>query len=350
MAKNKPNKKDELVHLEQKIREKGSTYFSLADYAQCTIATISRYFNGGYVSEAMKQKINQAIVDLNYKGNPLARSLRSYDNVVYLVSSSIKDSTNVEVIRAINEAVQESCMLFVCQTSKDPRVIDRYLNEVISRNAGALVLFGDNIDIDNPILISSKTPVFYYGRTKVVPEKSVVYAFDETKAFEKIIISMNESGCEKIYFVNYDHRQNIFTNSYLQLSRMKSVQAISKKVKFKDIKLEFITLAENNTETVETWANEFKKEIASKKVGIICGSHTIFRIARHFKEINNETLISDIGYFSLTDNLNTTDFKIFLDYKAMGRLIGEDVVRLMRQKKAEINKINILEATVIKNI
>lgn len=327
--------KPKKVCLQLKPFKKKPTYFTIADLAKCTIATVSRYFNGGYVSKEKQQAISFAISKINYNFNSLAKQMRAPDNVIYLLTTKINNSTNFEVIKSINETIGASCLLFICQTSSDPEGIDSYLNQIRTRNPRIIIVFGDCIPLSNKHFSNfDDSLIFYYGMSNETLSNSIIYNFDEKQAFEKLVDQMFKRDIRKIYFINYDFKKTQFNNAYLQSKRQKIIEDIQKNSKFCKINFIYKTLSDNSTDVISKWTRSFKYH---KKTGIICASHSIFRQVRHLKQIYSDLIISDIGYHSLTDSLKTTDFKIFNDYNLIGNLMGEHILDLVRNKKLEIN-------------
>lgn len=53
------------------------TIKDVARKSNVSIATVSKYLNGGEVRSSIKERIDKAIIELNYNVNHIARSLRT---------------------------------------------------------------------------------------------------------------------------------------------------------------------------------------------------------------------------------------------------------------------------------
>ncbi len=92
--------------------------------AGCSIATVSRVLAGkGYISEDARQKVEEAVKELGYRPNRVARSLRAQKSrVIGLVLSDIRNPFFSEISRAVEHvAVRHGYTVLICNTDEDPK-------------------------------------------------------------------------------------------------------------------------------------------------------------------------------------------------------------------------------------
>jgi LacI family kdg operon repressor len=110
-------------------RKKGSfaparaTISDVAKAANSGKTSVSRYLNGEYhrLSDDMKQRIEAAIIQLNYRPSQMARSLKGgQTGLVGLIIADITNPYSVEVMRGIEAACrQHGFTLLVCNTNNE---------------------------------------------------------------------------------------------------------------------------------------------------------------------------------------------------------------------------------------
>ncbi|MGB2078782.1 MAG: LacI family DNA-binding transcriptional regulator [Vibrio sp.] len=69
--------------------------------------TVSRYFNGGYVSEENRLKIDEVVKEHHYVPNKFARSIRSQSNIIGFVAPRIDSYTTSLVIKGALAAANQ---------------------------------------------------------------------------------------------------------------------------------------------------------------------------------------------------------------------------------------------------
>lgn len=99
------------------------TLKDVAMTARVSAATASRVLTGSpHVSESARERVLQAIQQLNYRPDQVARSLRRRrTNVIALIVSTIENVFFTEVARAAEQAADEQAYnLIVCNTDENP--------------------------------------------------------------------------------------------------------------------------------------------------------------------------------------------------------------------------------------
>lgn len=119
------------------------TIEDVAQLAGVSRATAGRVMgNYGRVSEAARQKVMEAAVELNYFPNAMAQSLRSKKtNTIAIVVDRISNNFFIKVIETIEKEAFDSCYsIIICNTHEDVNNEIRQLQSLQSRRVDAIIL------------------------------------------------------------------------------------------------------------------------------------------------------------------------------------------------------------------
>ena len=120
-----------------------ATIGDVARHAGVSPVTVSRVINGGRnVKPATRERVFQAIHELNYVPSGVARSLRS--KRTHALALLVPDITNpfwTTVSRGVEDAAQNGeYSVLLCNTDEEPQKLLRYLDVIISQRVdGAIV-------------------------------------------------------------------------------------------------------------------------------------------------------------------------------------------------------------------
>lgn len=119
------------------------TIKDVAKRSNVSVATVSRVINNtGYVNIETRKIVEQAIKDLGYVPNELARSLfRKKSNIIGLIVPHISTYFFGELIEAIEDAVtHEGYKLMIFNSKDDSELEKKYLNVLNQYNIDGLIL------------------------------------------------------------------------------------------------------------------------------------------------------------------------------------------------------------------
>lgn len=89
------------------MMKKNITMADIADMAGVTKSTVSRYFNGGYVKESTRERIQDIIREHNYEPNAFARLKARESNVVGVVVPTLNSKITSRVVTSIGRYLRE---------------------------------------------------------------------------------------------------------------------------------------------------------------------------------------------------------------------------------------------------
>lgn len=130
-----------------------ATIKDVAVKAGVSPGTVTRYFRGESLKEETKQRVETAIKKLEYKVNPIARSLRSgKSNTVGILTSHIVEGFVPGIIEAFEKFYAERDYgVVICNSLGDPNIERERMQFLIDKQVEGVVLFSssneENIEI-----------------------------------------------------------------------------------------------------------------------------------------------------------------------------------------------------------
>ncbi|RYG73686.1 LacI family transcriptional regulator [Lentibacillus lipolyticus] len=125
-----------------------ATIRDVAKLADVSTATVSRVINrNGYVNAETKRRVTEAIEQLNYVPNDVARSLfKGRSKMIALFVPDITNPFFPELARAVEDVANQRDYTFVlCNTDNDPVKESAYLNALQQKSADGFVIVSSSI-------------------------------------------------------------------------------------------------------------------------------------------------------------------------------------------------------------
>ena len=187
------------------------TIKDVAKYAQVSIATVSRVLNNNYpVSKETREKVLNAMKDLNFKPNSIARSLKN--NITHLIGVVVPDISNpffMDIIKGIDYVVnKEDYSLILSNTDENFEKELNVLKRLSQKRVDAIILSSSNIDNDYvDELIKENIPIVLVDRK-----------IKNTKA--DVVVSDNYGGAYTLtkYLIEMGHKNICIVNGNLNVS------------------------------------------------------------------------------------------------------------------------------------
>ena len=173
------------------------TIKDVAKKANVSVATVSRVINNtGYVNHETRKIVEDAIKELGYVPNELARSLfRKKSNIIGLIVPHISTYFFGELIEAIEDATTQNGYKLMIFNSKDDIELERkYLNVLNQYNIDGLILVANTrsaksyLALDIPILTIDH----------IIDSGVPSVTSDNVQGGELAARKLVESGCKKV--------------------------------------------------------------------------------------------------------------------------------------------------------
>ncbi len=173
--------------------------------------TVSRVINGtGYVSDELRQRVEQAISDLNYVPNRLGPSMRSKrSNTVGLVVTDITNPFWTTVVRGVEDAAYKAGYhLFLCNSDESVYKEREYVELLLSRQVDGFLIVPAEMQFDVLELIQNQ------DKAIVLLDRSI-----ETAAID-IVRGDSEGGAYQLtrHLLDLKHRDIALLNGSRSVS------------------------------------------------------------------------------------------------------------------------------------
>ncbi|MGX5378247.1 LacI family DNA-binding transcriptional regulator [Ligilactobacillus sp. LYQ135] len=123
----------------------------VAKKAGVSPTTVSRVINNyGYLSEKTKEKVYQAMEELNYQPNSLARSLHGKQtNLIGVIMPDITNPFFAELVAAIEKKLfEKNYKMILCNANYDKHKEQEYLKMLIANQVDGIITGTHNLDIE----------------------------------------------------------------------------------------------------------------------------------------------------------------------------------------------------------
>ena len=188
-----------------------ATLQDVADRAGVTITTVSRMLNGRVrVSEKTRARIEQAMRELEYRPNEMARSLaKKSSNIIGLMVPSAKHYFFAELIHEVEDAVaSHGCQLLLCVSDHETEKENAYYQTLLGDRVRGIIVASYSQGFED--LSRRGAPVVYIERQ---PEDGTPYAMMDSRqgghaAGEHLIAR----GCRKLLYISGNAARNSVSN------------------------------------------------------------------------------------------------------------------------------------------
>lgn len=189
------------------------TIADVAQHAKVSKSTISQFLNKRYehMSEKTRKKIEEAIKDLNYEPNILARSLKQKSTfTVGVVVANILHTFSTQIIRAIeNYFYNQGFHIIVCNADDEPDKEKNYIQMLKAKQVDGIIIFptGGNPDLYKRMK-KENFPIVFMDRT--IPELEIATVMLDNYLAAKLAIDhFVEKGYKDIAIVTTSIIRNI---------------------------------------------------------------------------------------------------------------------------------------------
>lgn len=128
-----------------------STLKDVAERAGVTVTTVSRVINNrGYISEKTRKKVNDAMREIGYRPNEVARSLsRRNTNTIGVITPRIDHPYYSKLVGEIEAAaVKENCKITLCCLNNEEKNVREFIGMFKADQALGAILCGCSTWID----------------------------------------------------------------------------------------------------------------------------------------------------------------------------------------------------------
>lgn len=184
------------------------TIKDVAKLADVSISTVSRVLNNkDKVSEDAKKAVLDAVRELNYQPNLLAKSLKTMKS--YTVGFVVENITNpyfADIIKAVQEeAYKNGFNVLLCDSRRNDQRVISHLNSLKSKKVDGIIYcsgknVSDQVKKEFLDLKESNMPIVLLGKSNLNLDVSNISTGDENAAY-KIVTHLINLGHKNITFI-----------------------------------------------------------------------------------------------------------------------------------------------------
>ena len=188
-----------------------ATLQDVANRAGVTVTTVSRMLNGRVrVSQKTRDKIEQAMQELEYRPNEMARSLaKKSSNIIGLMVPSAKQYFFAELIQEVEDAVAaQQCQLMLCISDHELDKENAYFQALLGDRVRGIIVASYSQGFED--LASRRTPVVYIERQ---PEDGTPFAMMDSYEGGRLAgMHLIGKGCRKLLYLSGNASKNSVSN------------------------------------------------------------------------------------------------------------------------------------------
>lgn len=316
------------------------TIADIAQLAGVAKSTVSRYLNGGSISEATKRKIERIINETGYIPNSFAQSLKAKKpNIIGTIVPRLDSFASSQIVMGIDEQLRElNYQMLIANTSQDlMREIESIYSLYNQKVAGIILLATQISDAHLKAFAEIQLPVILVGQ-----QHDKIYSLihnDDSAAFDL-----------GNYILKKGHRKI----AYLGVAEKDIAVGVKRKEGFKR------AISEKEGCEVHYFETSFKMEDAIEITShiidtfnpsiLVCATDNIALgalKAAHLKGINvpSELSITGFGGYDITGIIHPGLTTVRFHYEEAGRIAATSLVTLLNG--GEIPLLNLSDYQII---
>ncbi len=321
-----------------------ATIKDVAELSGVSVATVSKYINGGNLREKYRVRVDKAIRELNYSVNEVARNLKmNRSKMIGILASDITSVFITDIISHIQDALMEKGylpLILDCQRKQETE--RKHLDALLRWNVDGIILFPGFNEVEFCKTIDEKgIPLVLVDQKIPGVEEDCVVCNNYESAFrmtEKLI----EAGHKKIGLCRGP------AGTYSADERSRGYEDAMAEHGLK-------AWAEMGGYTTEGGYQAAKRFLSSEELPtalLSCNYHMTIGLLRAFAEMNKR-IPADISLAAFDkqefDFAFPTSFSCVVQpMKEMGRYAAEQVIRKIENNTTENSpKVHMMEAQLI---
>ena len=324
------------------------TILDIAQIAGVAKSTVSRYLNGGSVSDATKRKIERAIQDTGYVPNTFAQSLKAKKtNIIGTIVPRLDSYASSLTLIGIDEELRElNYQMLISNSNQDlEREIENIYTLVNQKVAGIILLAAQVTDRHIEAFRKIDIPVMLVGQ-----QHQEVYSFihDDYGAAYDIGRYILAKGHKKISYLGVTEYDIAVGTKRKQGFKRAVEEAAGCEVKYSETSFKIEDAIEKASEIIE----EFRPSV------LVCATDNIALgalKAAYMKglRVPEDLSITGFGGYQVTGMIHPALTTVKFYYKEVGQIAARNIVKLVNEEmieKISVSKYEIIERESVDNI
>ncbi|NLL29645.1 MAG: LacI family transcriptional regulator [Clostridiales bacterium] len=307
------------------------TIQDIANMVGVSKSTVSRYLNGGYVSDDNKKKIEEAIEKTGFKSNFFAKRLKAKKSgLIGIIMPRIDSFTSGKILKSINKRLEENGyqgIILTSELSKDKEI--KHIKKLYQQGVDGIIILAVNITKEHIDLVKKlPIPILFTGQKSSLVNYIKV---DDYKAGKALGQYIRDNGHRNIVFLGVTEED-------------KSV-GVERKAgfcdAFKDIdcKISFVKTGFSFNE-----AYEASKEVIKYKPTAVIGAtdNIVLGFIRYAYEkgysIPDEISVAGFGGYDIGLAVHPTITTVEINYEALGEKSSDLILSYINGEEIEIDR------------
>lgn len=313
------------------------TINDIAEMADVSKSTVSRYLNGGSVSKKTKEKIDIIIKETNYVPNRFAQSLKLRNtNLIGMIVPRLNSYASNEILVSVDDELRKlDYQLIITNTNQNMEREIENLYSLARQKVAGIILLSTIITKEHIKAIKKiNVPVIILGQ-----KSKITYSIthDDIAAGKAIGEHVVKLGHKDILYLGVKK-----TDESVGIKRRKGIfMGLNKgeNLNVEEVEVDF----DYNKALI--FLNDYLK--TSNSTYIICSTDNIALAAYKAiitlgKKIPEDVSISGFGGYAITDIVTPTITTVRYPYTKMGKIAVENLIKIIKGEK-------VSESIVLKN-
>jgi len=324
------------------------TIADIAKIAGVAKSTVSRYLNGGPVSEATKRKIEQAIKETGYTPNPFAQSLKAKKtNFIGTIVPRLDSYAASHTLIGIDEKLKDlNFQLLISNTSQKIEREIETIYDLASQKVAGIILLATQITKEHLEAFEKvNIPILLVGQDHPDVHSLIHNDYDAAYEMGKYVL---EKGHRKIAYLGVTEK-DIAVGVRRKVGYKKAFQEVDKcDVRYFETSFNMIAAQKKALEVLE----EFEPTC------IVCATDNIALGALRAAQLRGLNIPKDVsitgfGGYDVTEIIHPGLTTVKLFFKEAGRMAAQNIVKLVKDKsipKQTLSKYEIIERESVDNL
>lgn len=187
------------------------TIKDVAEKAGVSVTTVSRVLNNrGYISDATRKKVQQAMKQLNYQPNELARSLyRQKSNIIGVIVPTVSHPFFGELVSSIEYyACKAGYKLLLCNSHLEAEKEKDYIDMLRRNQVDGIIMGSHTLNVDEYAF--TNLPIVTFDRC--ISDSIPYIASDNYEGGRIATKLLVDQGCKKIAHISGNLTLNLLAN------------------------------------------------------------------------------------------------------------------------------------------
>ncbi|QBF34356.1 LacI family transcriptional regulator [Mycoplasmopsis phocirhinis] len=304
------------------------SYKDISKLAKVSISTVSRYYNGGYVSKKTKAKIEKVVKEHGYYPNNGARLIKGRSSSIFIIVPEWYDNAYTHIMNGIEQAAKNNGKkVFITHSASNQQEYIETIKYCLAWKPSAIVFFLPKIENEQ---------IIHFLKYHHFDTTTVIYG-EQVEGLNWVDIDTENAffSVTKIFADYIEPSQKLIYADDAKLSvRQCQLRFSGFKKACEKLNIEYERYLVNNKKIVEV--QKFQKYlIDNNHVNVVCSTHETFvnLVSSNDKQLR----LTDIGFQSIYDTQKKYKTKIFIDYRKIGEQIEKIIQSIENNKYNEID-------------